>query len=162
MSEKEFKLNTVFMKTAMLISELSHCISHKVGAVLVRDNRIISTGYNGTPAGYINCDDYFSLNIKDKNNLTDIERKHHHDFSEIFEIHAELNAILCAAKNGLSTDGCTLYSTLQPCNNCLKMICNTGIKTIYYNKPYDKSSMNDSVLEMLKNCNISLIHFPVD
>ena len=162
MTDKEFKLNTIFMKTASLIAEMSHCISHKVGAVLVKDGRIISTGYNGTPAGFVNCNDYFTLYNTTADDLSELDRKSHHNFSEMFEIHAELNAILCAAKNGLSTDGCTLYCTLQPCNNCLKMICNTGIKTIYYNKLYDKSCMDSRVLDMINKCNISLIHFPVD
>jgi dCMP deaminase len=150
MLSKEYKLHRIFMKTAMLMSEMSNCVSYKVGAILVKDGRIISTGYNGTPAGYINCCEKFtdySIN----------QRENHHKFSETFEIHAELNAILSAAKNGLSTDGCTLYCTLQPCNDCLKMICNTGIKTIYYNKAYDKSLMSNEVNDMLNKCNVKLI-----
>ena len=89
------------------------------------------------------------------------QREEHHKFSETFEIHAELNAILSAAKNGLSTNECTLYCTLQPCNDCLKMICNTGIKTIYYNKPYDKSSITPEVLNMLNKCNVQLIQLNI-
>lgn len=143
------KMHNIFMQSAILISSMSNCVSFKVGAVLVKDNRIISTGYNGTPAGYINC------NKKFPNYSTD-QRAEHHKFSEMFEIHAELNAILCAAKNGLSIDGCTLYCTLQPCNNCLKMICNTGIKQIFYKDSYDKSVITPEVLDMLNQCKISI------
>jgi dCMP deaminase len=151
MNVKEEKLHKIFMKTAFLISEMSNCVSHKVGAVLVKDKRIISTGYNGTPAGCINCNEKFI------NYDSNINREEHHKFSEMFEIHAELNAILCAAKNGLSTDGCILYCTLLPCNDCLKMICNTGIKTVYYNQIYDKSSITPEVYLMLEKCNVYLI-----
>jgi dCMP deaminase len=150
MNSKEIKFHKIFMNTALLMAEMSNCVSHKVGAILVKDNRIISTGYNGTPAGYINCCEKFS---DYSSNL----REEHHKFSEMFEIHAELNAILSAAKNGLSTNECILYCTLQPCNDCLKMICNTGIKTIYYKKSYDKSTITEEVLTMLKKCNVKLI-----
>jgi dCMP deaminase len=154
MNAKEMKFHKIFMQTALLMSEMSKCVSYKVGAILVKDNRIISTGYNGTPAGYINCNEKFTDYSID-------QREEHHKFSETFEIHAELNAILSAAKNGLSTNECTLYCTLQPCNDCLKMICNTGIKTIYYNKPYDKSSITPEVLNMLNKCNVQLIQLNI-
>jgi dCMP deaminase len=147
----------IFLDVAEKLSEMSHCISHKVGCILVKDGRIISTGYNGTPASTINCDDYFSNRISDKNNLTDMEREEHHAFSEKFEIHAELNAILCAAKNGISIDGSILYSTLHPCYNCLKMICNSGIKTIIYRYEYDKFSLTSEIKEMIERCGIQLI-----
>lgn len=147
----------IFLDVAEKLSEMSHCISHKVGCILVKDGRIISTGYNGTPASTINCDDYFSNRISDKNNLTDTEREEHHAFSEKFEIHAELNAILCAAKNGISIDGSILYSTLHPCYNCLKMICNSGIKTIIYRYEYDKFSLTSEIKEMIERCGIELI-----
>lgn len=147
----------IFLDVAEKLSGMSHCISHKVGCILVKDGRIISTGYNGTPASTINCDDYFSNRISDKNNLTDAEREEHHAFSEKFEIHAELNAILCAAKNGISIDGSILYSTLHPCYNCLKMICNSGIKTIIYRYEYDKFSLTSEIKEMIERCGIQLI-----
>jgi dCMP deaminase len=147
----------IFLDVAEKLSEMSHCISHKVGCILVKDGRIISTGYNGTPASTINCDDYFSNRISDKTNLTDMEREEHHAFSEKFEIHAELNAILCAAKNGISIDGSILYSTLHPCYNCLKMICNSGIKTIIYRYEYDKFSLTSEIKEMIERCGIQLI-----
>ena len=75
----------------------------------------------------------------------------------MFEIHAELNAILCAARNGISIEGSILYSTLHPCYDCLKMICNSGIKTIIYRYEYDKFTMNSEVKRMLDLCGITLI-----
>lgn len=143
----------VFLNIAEELSHLSHCVSHKVGCILVKDGRIISTGYNGTPAGFINCDDVNSfLNV---NNAGD--RDLHHQFSEMFEIHAEINAILCAAKNGISINGSILYTSLHPCYNCLKMICNSGIKTVIYRYKYDKFETSNEIKEMLKTCCISLI-----
>ena len=150
MTTKENKLHTIFMNVAYSIAEMSNCVSHKVGAIIVKDGRIISTGYNGTPAGYLNCCDKF-------HDYSTEQREEHHNFSEKFEIHAELNAILCAAKNGMSTNDCSLYCTLQPCNNCLKMICNSGIKTIIYRYEYDKFNLNSRIQEMLEKCKIQLI-----
>jgi dCMP deaminase len=147
--------HTIFLNIAEEISHMSHCISHKVGCILVKNGRIISTGYNGTPEGCDNCD---NVNY----NLTDLsipsQREQHHDFSEKYEIHAELNAILCAAKNGISIKDSILYCTLQPCYNCLKAICNSGIKTIIYRYKYDKFNMTPELQKILTQCNISLIH----
>ena len=139
--------HSIFLDVAETISQMSHCVSHKVGAILVKDKRIISTGYNGTPKGFLNCDEV----------NTNVSREKHHECSEMFEIHAELNAILCAARNGISIEGSILYSTLHPCYDCLKMICNSGIKTIIYRYEYDKFTMNSEVKRMLDLCGIILI-----
>lgn len=137
----------IFLDVAETISQMSHCVSYKVGVILVKDKRIISTGYNGTPKGFYNCDEVNQ----------NVSRETHHNFSEMFEIHAELNSILAAARNGISIEGSILYSTLHPCYNCLKMICNSGIKTIIYRYEYDKFKMNAEIEEMLKKCNVTLI-----
>jgi dCMP deaminase len=144
----------IFLDIAENISKMSHCISYKVGCILVKEGRIISTGYNGTAKGFPNCDDINSnLNI----NMPE-DRNIHHNFSNMFEIHAEINAILCAAKNGISIKDSILYCTLQPCYDCLKMICNSGIKTIIYRNKYDKFNMSTEIEKMLKLCNVQLIH----
>lgn len=143
------KYHKTFLRIAIEMSKLSHCVSHQVGCVLVKDGRILSTGINGTPVGYVNCDKIFKLN--------NFDRIEHHKFSENYEIHAELNAILFAAKNGISIDGSNIYCTLHPCNNCLKMLCNSGIKNIYYLYEYDKFMLNNDILKMLKASNINLI-----
>ncbi|MCD5382625.1 deaminase [Candidatus Gracilibacteria bacterium] len=117
-----------FLKIAQEISTGSKCVSKQVGAVIVKDNRILSTGYNGTPSGYINCCDYW------KGEYT----KDHHDWSLKYEIHAEMNAILWAARNGVEIEGSTIYCTLEPCFQCTKNILASGIKKIVYSKKYDK------------------------
>ena len=111
------KLDTVFINIAKETSTLSHCVRSKVGAVLVKDGNIISFGYNGTPSGMDNC----------------CERD---DVTLPHVIHAEVNAILKAAKTGNSVDGSTLYLTLSPCLDCSKLILQSGIKKVVYLNRY--------------------------
>lgn len=118
-----------FVRIALEFANLSHCVSHKVCTLFVRDSRIVVTGINGTPAGYDNCDSLFCA--------TDYDRAHHHEFSEAHEIHGEMNGILFAAKHGISLQDCIIYITLEPCNNCMKNLIGLGIKTVYFNKSYD-------------------------
>lgn len=116
----------VFLRIAQDISTGSKCVSSHVWAVIVRDNRIISTWYNGTPAGYVNCRDYW-------------KGKHtpeHHDWSAAHEIHAEMNAVLWAARQGQKIEWGTLYCTLEPCLNCAKHIVAAGIVKIVYIEKY--------------------------
>lgn len=140
-----------FLNIAEEIASNSHCVQLHVGAVLVKNNRIISTGYNGTPRGFKNCDEFF------ENYNAQTDRAEHHDFSEKFEIHAEMNAILYAAIHGNSIENCDIYVTHHPCNNCLKMLCAAGIKNIYYRYGYDKVIMDDNLKRMLDSCNVNLI-----
>lgn len=138
----------IYMNIAHEISKLSHCVSHKVGVILVKDGRILSTGINGTPKKFKNCDQVFDEN--------DFDRNEHHRFSENYEIHAETNAIAFAAENGISIKDSIMYSTLHPCNGCLKMICNSGIKKIYYDEEYDLFNEDKNIKEMLNSCGIEL------
>jgi dCMP deaminase len=124
-----------FLKTTINLAGESKCVSRQVGALIVHDNRIISTGYNGTPEGHVNCNQVF-----DKNNFI---REEHHKFSEQQEIHAEQNAICFAAKHGISTNNATLYCSLEPCDTCLKVIIACGIKKIYYLNDYDLTDKNN-------------------
>jgi len=137
------KLHDVFMKTAFLFAEKSNCVSHHVGAVIVKDDRIVITGYNGTPKGLPNCCEVFN-----KDNFI---RSKHHIWSKDNEIHAEMNAIAFAAKHNVEVDGCDIYVTISPCNDCLKNLVPTGIKNIYYLYLYDKSTLNP---ELLKRINV--------
>ena len=115
--EKQQKLDKTFINIAKEIGSLSHCTRSKVGAVLVKDGNVISFGYNGTPAGMDNgCEE---------NNVTKDE-----------VIHAEMNAILKAAKSGNAVDGSTLYLSLSPCQNCCKLIIQSGIKRVVYLEGY--------------------------
>jgi dCMP deaminase len=134
-----------FLKTAYLLGQESKCVSKKVGCLVVRDNRNISMGYNGTPAGYENCCDHFI------NYNPIIDREAHHEWSRIYEIHAEQNAIDFAAKFGLSIDGCDLYSILQPCDECLKSIIAAGIKKIYYMNSYDKATLDNKLWDRIEH-----------
>jgi dCMP deaminase len=125
---KQESKDEIFMEMAHSVAKMSKCVKYKVGCMLVHEGRVISIGYNGTPSGFINCCDKFTEN--DMHN--EILRKSHTEWAENFEVHAEMNAILFAAKHGISTDDCTLYCTMQPCTNCLKHAVQSGIKRIVY------------------------------
>ncbi|SFV75891.1 dCMP deaminase [hydrothermal vent metagenome] len=123
--------DTNFIHIAKEIATASKCVSKQVGAVIVKEGRILSTGYNGTPSGYTNCCDYWN------NQYT----KEHHEWSKKYEIHAEMNAIIWAARKGISIEGATIYVTLEPCSECSKNLIASGIKRIVYAQPYEH---NDS------------------
>lgn len=138
-----------FFKVAELTSLLSTCCSQQVGAVLVKDNRIVAIGFNGTAPGESHCNEKFDLkNYKDYETF----RNDHHKWSRYNELHAEQNLISFCAKNGLKTKGCTLFVTLSPCIDCAKIIVASGIKDIYYINEYDK----ENGLNFLKENGISI------
>ena len=111
------KLDKVFINIAKETSTLSHCVRSKVGAILVKEGNIISMSYNGTPAGMDNCCERDNITLP-------------------HVIHAEMGAILKAAKTGNSVDGSTLYLTLSPCLDCSKLILQSGIKRVVYLNQY--------------------------
>ena len=112
-----------FMRLAYFVSTRSTCLRRKVGAVLVRDRRIISTGYNGAPTGIKHCLEVGCL--RERLGIPSGEKQ------EICRgLHAEQNAIIQAARFGVSTVGATLYCTTQPCITCSKMLINAGIVRI--------------------------------
>jgi len=116
-----------FLNIAKEISSASKCVSKQVGAVIVKNGRILSTGYNGTPPGYQNCCDYWDGKYT----------KDHHEWSKTYEIHAEMNAIIWAAREGISIKDATIYVTLEPCSECSKNLIASGIKRIVYAKSYE-------------------------
>ncbi len=116
-----------FINIALELATASKCVSKQVGAVIVKNGRILSTGYNGTPAGFTNCCDYWDGEYTSE----------HHEWSKTYEIHAEMNAIIWAAKEGISIDGATIYVTLEPCSECSKNLIASGIKRIVYAKEYE-------------------------
>lgn len=116
-----------FINIAKEIASASKCVSKRVGAVIVREGRILSTGYNGTPAGYMNCNEHWNGEYT----------KEHHEWSKTYEIHAEMNAIIWAARKGISVEGATIYVTLEPCSECSKNLIASGIKRIVYERPYE-------------------------
>jgi dCMP deaminase len=133
-----------FLKTAFLLGQESKCVSKQVGAVIVKDKRIISTGYNGTPSGFENCNQHFPEYDPTK------DRDEHHEWSKTYEIHAEENAINFAAAEGQAIAGAEIYTILQPCDECLKSIIAAKIKKIYYVIPYDKSSKNNKLWDRIE------------
>lgn len=144
----------IFINIANEISKFSKCQSKKVGCIIVKDKRIISSGCNGTPSGAINCSELFNSEYMHEKEY----REMHHKFSESMECHAEENAILMAAKFGNSIDGAVFYVSMKPCERCLKMIANLNVKYIYYDKVYDKFvNYSDEVNKMIKLLNIHLI-----
>ncbi len=136
-----------FMEIVELIKERSTCLRRKVGAVIVKDKRILATGYNGAPTNCRHCSEVGCL--RDKLNVPSGQR---HELCR--GSHAEQNAIVQAAKHGISIDGGTIYVTDQPCVICTKMIINAGIKRVVFRGDYpDKLSMellNEAQLEVVR------------
>jgi len=135
-----------FIRVLDELKKESKCVSWQVGALLVRDGRIISTGYNGTLKGAPNCCD-----VHDPNGF---DRKEHRKWSLKHEIHAEQNAIAVAAKNGIALDGCTCYCSLQPCNTCLLMLIQSGIREIVYVEPYDRCEWTQELLDNVQRLGV--------
>lgn len=141
--------NKTFMNIAFEIAKRSTCYKYKVGAVLVKDKRIISIGYNGVPSGQMHCEDFFY------DTTSEMTIKNHSAWSRLNEIHAEMNAIAYAAKAGISTDEAVLYCTLSPCIDCAKIIVASGIKEVYFAGPC-RDKKEDDGIEFLKN-NLNLV-----
>jgi len=118
-----------FMNITELVAGRSTCLRRRVGAILVRDKRIITTGYNGAPANVRHCLEVGCLRAEQ--NIPSGER---HELCR--GLHAEQNAIIQAALHGVSVDGATLYCTNMPCIICSKMLINARIKTIIYKEGY--------------------------
>jgi dCMP deaminase len=116
----------IYMDLAVNLAKRSHCVRAQVGAVLTKDTRIVSLGYNGPPAGTHNCDIEWPVEGCPRDSKGSCS----------LALHAEQNAILYASKNNVSIEGSTLYVTLSPCIACARVIYTTGIKRIYYLHSY--------------------------
>ena len=122
MEDKQTKYDKAYLKMALEWGELSYCKRRKVGALIVKDKMIISDGYNGTPTGFENfCED-------------------DEGYTKWYVLHAEANAIAKVSSSTQSTNGATLYITLSPCRECSKLIFQSGIKGVVYNKKYKDTS----------------------
>ncbi|MEX1376114.1 MAG: cytidine/deoxycytidylate deaminase family protein [Eubacteriales bacterium] len=140
-----------FMEMAELISTWSSCYqeNRKIGAIIVKDKRIVTTGYNGAPSGIESCVERGEC-LRRKMNVPSGTR------AELcYAIHAEQNAILQAARLGLSLIDSTLYCTHQPCVICSKMIVNAGIKKVWYKHPYP----DEFAIKILTEANVELIQY---
>ena len=133
---KQIKYDKAYLRMAVEWAKLSYCKRKKVGAIIVKDNMIISDGYNGTPSGYKNC-------CENDNGET-----------EWFVLHAEANAILKLAKSTQSGKGSTLYVTLSPCRECSKLIIQSGITRVIFKDKYK----DVSGIEFLESYGIETIH----
>jgi dCMP deaminase len=135
-----------FMTITRQVAERSTCRRAKVGAVIVRDKSILATGYNGAPAGMPHCTDVGCLVYQSKTPNGETEE------NCFRTIHAEINAIAQAAKNGSSIRDASIYITHTPCIHCLKVLVNTGIKKIFYEVPYKVHTLD----EILANTKVEL------
>jgi dCMP deaminase len=133
---KQYRYDCAYMRMALEWSKLSHCTRKKVAALLVRDNVIISDGFNGTPSGFPNdCED-------------------HSGDTHWYVLHAEANAIMKVARTANSAAGATLYITLSPCKECCKLVLQAGIKRLVYLHEYKDPTgilfLRDAGIEILK------------
>ncbi len=122
-------IDEYFMELAAVVAKRSTCLRNQVGAVIVKDKRILSTGYNGAPRNLPHCLDIGC--IRQQNN---IESGTRHELCRA--VHAELNAIIQAALHGVSIEGATVYCTHQPCILCAKMLINANIEKVVFGMVY--------------------------
>ena len=137
---------TYFMDIAQLVAKRSTCLRRQVGAVVVKDKRVLSTGYNGAPMNVAHC--RVTGCMREQMKIPSGER---HELCR--GIHAEQNAIIQAAYHGVSINQAALYCTNLPCSICAKMIINAGIRTIYYLSGY-ADAMSE---EMLKEAGVDVL-----
>lgn len=117
-NDKQYELDKRYLRMAIIWAENSYCVRRKVGALIVKDNMIISDGFNGTPSGFENV-------CEDENNVT-----------KPYVLHAEANAITKVAASSNSSKGATIYVTSAPCIECAKLIIQSGIKRVVYSEKY--------------------------
>jgi len=150
-SESRPSLDEYFMEIAKVVAKRSTCLRRKVGALVVKDKRILTTGYNGAPSGLPHCLDIGCL--REQLKIPSGERQ------ELCRgVHAEQNAIVQAALHGICIAGGTLYTTHQPCITCAKMIINAGIKRVVYGTKYS----DNKGLELLREAGVEVVYFPVE
>jgi len=137
-----------FMEIAQLVARRSTCLRRQVGAVLVKDKKILATGYNGAPTGLEHCLDVGCL--RERLNIPSGER---HELCR--GLHAEQNAIIQAAYHGVSIRDSTLFCTNLPCSICIKMVINAGIKSVVYLNGY----ADDLSLDLIAKSGVKLIKF---
>jgi dCMP deaminase len=137
-----------YMKTARVFAELSTSKRKQVGAVVVKDNRIISIGYNGMPSGWDNnCEDEIGHVLDDNGYTVEARLK-----TKPEVLHAESNAIAKLAKSTESGDGASMFITCSPCIECAKMIFQSGIKEVFYSEDYRE----DTGIVFLNKCGITV------
>ncbi|MBD5284472.1 MAG: dCMP deaminase family protein [Bacteroides sp.] len=140
MNDKQRLLDERYLRMTQIWSENSYCQRRKVGALLVKDNMIISDGYNGTPSGFPNiCEDSDGVTLP-------------------YVLHAEANAITKVARSNNSSDGSTLYVSTSPCMECSKLIIQAGIRRVVFSDLY---RICDG-LDLLRKVGIEVVHMPLE
>ena len=152
MCKDKKKFNRFYVDVLNSLKSYSTCSRLQVAAILVKDSRILSSGYNGVAKGCTECNKIYLRTPDGKiifkhwltratRELTEQEyRKEHHEFADKYEIHAEMNCLGFALKNNTDISGAQLYLTTSPCLNCCKLILTSGIKEVYYIEEYDDRS----------------------
>lgn len=140
--------HTYFMKMAELAAERSTCLRRQVGAVAVKDNHILATGYNGSPTGQIHCQETGCLR-----ETLQVPSGEKHELCRA--VHAEQNVICQAAAHGASLIGATLYCTHQPCSICAKLIVNVGISKVVFKDGYPDQMTKEILTNKLKKFEVS-------
>ena len=141
----------IYMELAVNLAKRSHCIKRHVGAVLTKDTRIVSIGYNGPPAGTYNCDEEWPQVGCPRDSKGGCS----------LAIHAEQNAILYAVKNHMTVEGATLYVTLSPCLACARMIFSMGIRKVIFLNSYaeHKGIASDEGVDFLNRFGIPCVKY---
>ena len=139
----------IFMNLASDLAKRSHCVKAQVGAVLAKDTRIISIGYNGPPSGTHNCDEEWPQSGCPRDSKGSCS----------LALHAEENAILYAVKNGARLEGATLYTTLSPCLPCARLIYSAGVTQVYFLKSYAeyKGLASDEGVDFLNHFGVNAL-----
>lgn len=137
---KQHILDKRYLRMAKIWAENSYCQRRKVGALVVKDQMIISDGYNGTPSGFENV-------CEDENNVT-----------KPYVLHAEANAITKIARSGNSSEGATMYITASPCIECAKLIIQAGIKRVIYSEKY---RIEDGI-SLIKKAGIEVVYIDLN
>ena len=139
-NEKQLTLDRRYIRMATIWAENSYCTRRQVGALIVKNQRIISDGYNGTPAGFENI-------CEDENNVT-----------KPYVLHAEANAITKIARSNNNSEGATLYVTASPCIECAKLIIQAGIKRVVYGEKY---RLTDGI-DLLERAGVTVEYLPIE
>lgn len=149
--KKKPSFEDIYMDLAESLAVRSHCVKAQVGAVLTKDTRIISLGYNGPPAGTHNCDEVWPEDGCPRDSKGSCS----------LALHAEQNAILYASKNGVSIDGSTLFVTLSPCIACARVIYSVGIKKVFFKRSYAqfKGIPNDEGVDFLRKFGVEVVQY---
>ena len=138
--EKQRQFDLSYLEMAAVWAKNSYCVRRQVGALIVKDNMIISDGYNGTPSGFENiCENDMGA-------------------TKPYVLHAEANAITKVAKSANNCDGGTLYVTTSPCMECSKLIIQAGIKRVVFSEKYH----NTEGLDILSKVGVELVHLPIE